>query len=132
MRKGITGLFIIILVYALASCGPPMGYVGGDSSGSLVDDFWAVPRRQSYDEGSLFVKADDLWVFASFMGVVQKIDINKVAIELEINPDDLDNPAQIVAIPPNGTGFRLLKSVVGIGRKLVFISYNGMNPSICI
>ena len=129
MRKGITqGLFSIILVYTLASCAPPMGYVGGSSGfTSPVDDFWAVPRRQTYDEGSLFVKAEDLWVFASSMGVVQKIDINQVAIELEINPDDLDKPAQIVPIPPNGNGgFRLLKTVVGVGRKVVTVSYNGM------
>jgi len=134
MRKGIAqGLFTIILVYALASCAPPLGYVG-DAYGDLsnADDFWAVPRRQTYDEGSLFIKTDDLWVFTSSMGVVQKIDVNKVTIELEINPDDLDKPAQIVPIPPNGSGFRLSKAVVGVGRKVVTVSYNGMKATYSI
>jgi len=131
MSKGMTsGIFIILFVCALASCGPPIGYVGSSLVGSL-DDFWTVPRRQVYDEGSSFIKADDLWVFASSRGIVQKIDVYQVTIEFEINPDD-SNPAQIVPVPPNGAEFILLKSVVGVGRKLVRVSHNGMTAEYSI
>ena len=124
MRKGIVqGLFIIVLVYTLASCAP-FGPIY-DSSSSDQDDFWTVPRRIAYDEGSDFVRADDLWVFSSSQGAVQRVDIRQVAIGLVIDPDsDADDPQNRVSI---NAVTRLSRSLVGVGRKLVIVSWQGMS-----
>ena len=128
MRKGITGLFIIFLVCTLAACAP-FGPIY-ESVSSNQDDFWIVPQRIAYDEGSDFVRADDLRVFSSGSGTVQSVDIKQVTIRLIIDPEgDPDNPDNRVSI---NTVTRLSRSLVGVGRKLVIVSYKGMSAQYSI
>jgi len=91
-----------------------------------------VPRRLIYEEGGDFTRADDLWVFASARGIVQRLDINIIDIKIITNPDDTVNPPNIVQVPFNGNGFQLLRSVVGIGRKVVSVSHKGMTAEYSI
>jgi hypothetical protein len=116
---------LCIISFVLAACAP-IGFVGADSP----DDFWIVPRRQVYDEGNNFVRADDLWVFTSSGGVVQKIDVKQVTIKLIKNPNvDKSHPGNSVSINSVTT---LTRSYAGVGRKLVTVSYKGLTAEYSI
>jgi hypothetical protein len=124
VRTGIL-LNLCIISFILAACAP-IGFVGADSP----DDFWTVPRRQVYDEGNNFVRADDLWVFVSAGGVVQKIDVKQVTIKLIKNPNvDKANPKNSVSI---NSVTPLTRSYAGVGRKLVTVSYKGLTAEYSI
>ena len=120
---------LCILFIPLLGCSP-IGYIG-DSDGVEPEDFWTVPRRQMYDEGNDFIRADDLWVFVSNRGMVQKIDVRQVVIKLIKNPEgDKTDQNNIVSI---NNGFTTLtRSLVGIGRKIIIVSYQGMTAEYSI
>ena len=117
----------LIIIFILAACTPPVGAISGDSQDGAIhvrvlDDFWVVPRRLVYFEGDSFVREDDLWVFASHRGVVERIDVRQVRIDLIRNPNNTSSPI-IVPIPANNGNFRLTSANIGTGRKLVSVSY---------
>jgi len=125
------------VVFILVACGPPIGYIGG-SGGSFTgdhDDFWTVPRRQVYNLGDDFVRAEDLWVFATASGAVMRIDVDNVIISLVTNPS-ASTPDAPITIFSNGNGngygngngrsVYTLGTHIGKGRKLIIVSYDGM------
>jgi len=127
-------LIIFPLAYILAACGPPVGHIGGGYSGvvQIHDDFWVVPRRQVYNLGDDFLSREDLWLFASSRGVVQRVNLGNVVISMVINPDSAtpNNPIIIFGNGNgngNGNGYAYtLGSHIGRGRKLIIATYRGI------
>jgi len=136
-------IIIFPVVFILAACGPPIGHIS--SPDSIVigdhDDFWTVPRRQTYNLGDDFVRTDDLWVFISSNGAVQRINTERVAIRLITNPNASTPDAAITMSGDvngngngNGNGYRgyTLGTHIGKGRKIIIVSYDGMNAEYSI
>jgi hypothetical protein len=115
-------------LFALSGCSP-IGYVSAPGT-SNPDDFWTVPRRLVYDEGSDFIRADDLWVFVSSKGITQKIDVGQVFIRLIKDPES-DKEASVNRVNINHIT-TLTKSLVGVGRKLIIVSYQDMSAEYSI
>ena len=112
-------LFIILTAsFALAACAPPIGHINS-SENTIYDDFWIVSRRSNYNRGDDFNRISDLWAFASHRGVVEIISSDKLEIELITNPDDAVSNDPIKMADDIYT----LSTNVGIGRKLVIVSY---------
>ena len=117
-------LFVIIL----AGCSP-IGYIG-DASTLNPDDFWTVPLRLVYDEGSDFVRTEDLSVWSISRGLTQRIDVRQVQIRLIKNPDgDRNDPNNRVNLNSITT---LTKSLVGVGRKIISVTYQGLTDEYSI
>jgi hypothetical protein len=120
MNRSFWFAIILTVSFAVVSCSPPIGYIQGGSLGVDFDDFWTVPRRNVYNLGDSFVRASDLWVFASSQGIVRSIPVDKVNIGLISNPDAA---VPYAPIPITNGEYILNAAIVGAGRKLIVVSY---------
>jgi len=113
---------VTIVSFAFAACAP----IGSAFTGSTTyDDFWTVPRRQTYNLSEYFNRSSDLWVFASSMGAVESIPVNNVEISLITNPGAaVPNVINMLGQSSSGNTYMLIASV-GTGRKLVVVTYGG-------
>ena len=115
---------VTIASFALAACTP----IGSTfTNGVNYDDFWTVPRRQTYNLGDSFNRNSDLWVFVSNKGAVESISSKKVEISLITNPDSSAAPDVINMLGRSSLDdtYRLTDSTAGTGRKLVVVTYGG-------
>lgn len=117
MNRALRFIIIIAVSFAVASC-YPLGY----THDAGFDDFWTIPQRQYYTLGDDFVRTSDLRAFASSRGMIEAIPASDVEIALVKNPD-AEAPGDPIPIV-NGR-YRLISSVVGTGRKLVIVTYEG-------
>ena len=112
---------VTIVSLTFTAC-TPMGSVFTNDSD--YDDFWTVPRRQTYNLGDSFNRDNDLWVFASNRGIVEAVSSKKVEIGLITNPGSA-NIAIITMLDESSSDdtYRLTDSNVGTGRKLIVVTF---------
>ena len=109
---------ILIFACTIAACGLPAGTIGG----SAIDELLAVPHRVVYDVNDLFIRSEDLTVFALSRGNLQLVPIQLVEIEIIDNPDWPSGNTHIV--PPDEF-FPFTEA----GRKLVIIRYGALSET---
>jgi hypothetical protein len=114
----LSGLIVFLLViFAVTSCVPPIGNIGGTIP---HDAIWAVPYRIVYDINDLLLKQSDFLVFASFRGSALPIPNNDIEIGIVEDPDFAPN--NITPVPPDES--YLFRNA---GRKVVVITYNKLS-----
>jgi len=115
--------FILILIAALAaaSCGPPIGNIGGYGNDDLL---WTVPNRVAYDLNDLFMRNSDYQVFVSYRGVIQHVPNNQVKVAVAEDPDFSDEREYI----PLDENYSLRTQ----GRKLIVVEYGELSADYSI
>ena len=107
-------LAVTVVVIAVSGCTPPNGSI--DSAG---DQLLAVPYRVAYEVNDLFLRYEDLSVFASLRGALMSIPVDQVSIAIAEDPylPDVLTP---VALDEDYLFF-------SGGRKLVIVTYKKLS-----